>query len=286
MQNHLQRKVDEHNHRPDPEMGGLSPDQVFRLTRTPWTDPHSPLQVRDDLGAADLAACPFFQYARRFLLSVHEAGRVKATATGNLPRAFVEPWIEILHQGRDLEKFRSLFKVVNERDLFQLHCCRLVCELAGLVGKNRGHFVVRKRTLPLLKEENAGLLFACLFEAYYCRFNLDYTTRGQEMPELQQTIAYTLHQLHAVAGEWLPLEVLARTILLPPVYERLAEIASGGVYCAPPERELEFRLLSHFQKWRLVELRGSFDARLRMVVHDHARATDFLRRALDFDFRR
>lgn len=49
----IAREVAAANQRPDPEMGGLSPDQVFRLLHTEWGAAGEMIQFNDDV-ALDL----------------------------------------------------------------------------------------------------------------------------------------------------------------------------------------------------------------------------------------
>jgi len=45
----LQQVQKELNHKPDPEMGNLTPDQVTRLIYRSWDDPINPLRLNKNL---------------------------------------------------------------------------------------------------------------------------------------------------------------------------------------------------------------------------------------------
>ena len=67
------------NAAPDPEMGGLSPNQVTRLIYTEWGEPGAAVQFNTDIPLADLEKAEFFRKTRAFLKALHAAGDVRDT---------------------------------------------------------------------------------------------------------------------------------------------------------------------------------------------------------------
>lgn len=242
------------NQTPDPEMGGLAAEQVYRLVYSEWDSVRSPLQLRRDLALEDYEASPFFLATRKFLLAILEGGGVKTTATGNLPRKFVAEMMDVFLDAEYKEDVLRVNKVVNETDVFPLHISRIVCGVSGLIGKSKGRFVVRKKCQKLLAPERAGELFSALFITYFRKFNLSF---ADGMPcegvSLQSNIAYSLQRIQAIANDWQPIEGVGESILLPKVSDDIEQEIVDRPYLTI-SRIVELRILSHLHRWGLLEL--------------------------------
>lgn len=230
----LEKVMHTMNETPDPEMGNLTPGQVEQLLYTPWSDPRSPLQLRRDLNLADLKDSAIFINARHFLQALADTAPVKPTTTGNLPRSFVRPLLEIMMDAEKKELFFSVTKVVNEMDYHDLHVARVLCEVAGLIGKSKGCFVIRKKAAHLLADENAGELFARLLETFFKKFNMHYGGVYREAPFVQASMPYTLYRLQLLENKGLPVDALADKILLPSARISLEDLAEENEYWTLP----------------------------------------------------
>ncbi|MCC5848237.1 MAG: hypothetical protein JJU29_09090 [Verrucomicrobia bacterium] len=69
----LQNLADDLNHLPDPEIGGFSPEMLFRLMGTEWNSPDCPLKFGTDLPLSVMSAAPFFVTMRSLLLYPFES---------------------------------------------------------------------------------------------------------------------------------------------------------------------------------------------------------------------
>ncbi len=242
------------NNAPDPEMGNLSPDQVHRLIYTEWESPQCPIQINRDLPVEACETSIFFRATRQFLLSVRDAGGIKATATGNLPRKFVAEMIDVFLDPEEKKTLLRINKVVNETDLFDLHVSRVVCEEAGLIGNYKGKFVLRKKYQHLLEPEKAGELFRHLFITYFQKFNLGYADGiSIETHSLQGSIAYTLNCLQKLPDSWQPIKPLPKKILLPAIRAEL-ELSIRDLPYTEIHNVLELRLFRHLSQWGLLEI--------------------------------
>jgi len=185
---HLQQRSAEYNTTPQDELGGLSPEQVARLIHTDWaikgvkkgavSHPEPPwgsdggLSLDPGIPLCDLADAMFFQNCRVFLLALREVGGVRATQTGNLPRAFVKEMRGKV-KSRDPydDQLDDYYKAMNETDFWALHETRVVCQCGGLIRRTKGKFLVTRKHESLLEENQAGGLFAHLFYTYFRKFN-------------------------------------------------------------------------------------------------------------------
>lgn len=221
LQQHYQAK----NQRPDPKMGGLSPDQVTRLIYTAWDDPNCPIQFNHNLSEPDLMDARYFQNFRIFLQAIREQNGIATTARGNLNRKFVEVMMDRMQWPNDyMERIRRYNKVFNEEDVFELHVIRLVCECGQLIRKYKKSFVLTRNADKMLVDKQLGELYPCLFTTFFRRFNLGYLDRLPECAGIQTTIAYSLYRLSLVATDWIATESLFDDILLPKVKEDIAEL--------------------------------------------------------------
>jgi len=240
---HLQQQAAAYNTTPQDDLGGLSPQQVARLVYTDWeikgakkrgvSHPEPPwgsdggLFLDPGIPLCDLSGAMFFQNCRAFLFAVREAGSVRATQTGNLPRAFVKAMRGKI-KSRDPydDRLDEYYKAMNETDFWALHETRIVCQCGGLIRRAKGKYHVTKKRMPLLEENQAGRLFAHLFHTYFCKFNTAYRDRLPDSPRLQGMVAFTLYRLGLVTRDWTVVSDLPDQVLLPAVRDELSEVTT------------------------------------------------------------
>ncbi len=268
--------IERHNHKTLQELGGLSPEQVSKLIYSDWNSPKSAIHLNPSLTFEDLKHVRLLTNTRLLLIKV-SAG-IKATATGNLNRGFVEEMLDqmVLPEGYANE-VRRYNKVINEKDLSPLHILRIFLELSGLLRKTKGIFRTTKKGTLHLSEEQSGSLYTLLFFTVFRKFNLAYFDRLPDLPGILQTIAYSLYQLSRQVSKWRKPEDLAHEVFLLEIHHQLLEYGYPNypqyAYSCRIERPLiEFELLETRQlpcdkKWlRRYEVRKTelFDRFLRI----------------------
>ncbi len=204
-------------------MDYIRPEDIIRLLEDAnWDQPDGAICVREDLTPAEAEQSRLFRNARTILTALEESGGTKATQAGNLNRKFVQQMMEQLDLGvesRD-DFIRERGKTVNEQDLFPLHVPRVLLELARLVRKYKGAFVVTKRGSRLRADDQAGALYALLFRTHFRRYNLGYLTYVEE-PLLQYGAAFSLLIAGRLMDDWRLLEDVAPCLVLPPIAANL-----------------------------------------------------------------
>jgi hypothetical protein len=193
---YLERAVAEYNRREQEELGGLSPEQTQRLLMGDWFTSGA-LRVNLGIAASEVCNADLLVNARTFLTAVQDAGGVRATAAGNLPRKFVAEMLERLRlPGGHLRDIREYNKVINEHKVFVVHSLRVVLEVAKLIRRTRGRFVLRPAGRELLPEAKAATLYLRLFRTVFREFSLAYLDSfGPEAPSLQHTVAFSLYRV-------------------------------------------------------------------------------------------
>lgn len=244
--------VDRYNRKPRDDFGGLSPIQVSRLAHSDWTSPESAIRLHPNLTLEELEGARILVNARLFLTRALEEGGIKATAPGNLNRKFVEVMLHKMTlepQAREMVKRYN--KVVNEEDVWPLHIVRILLGFAGLIWKAKGTFRLTKKGREMLVAENAGQLYALLFDTHFRDFNLGHLDRLPEELPIQPTIAYSLYQISEHYGQWQDSTRNPDILLLPAVRE---EIGSYG-YPNYARFACLSRIVSPLEEFGLLEFR-------------------------------
>ena len=272
-----------HNTSPDPEMGGLSPEQIMRLSYLPWGEPGSPMQCHAGLTLEACERSSFFRRARTFLLAVRESGGVKATNTKNLNRAFVAEMMNVLLTDKERGEITRHYKTPNEEKVHRLFTARLVEGIAGVLQLRKGMFSVPRTKEGLLEPGRAGELFRELFLAYFVKFNLAYLVRfGPDAKSLQTHAGYTLCRLGVVAADWKAVEGLHQEVLLPAVRREL-EAETAGMMFERVGGLLEWRLLQPLLDWGMLEGRFEYGKSRHFQTLVSVRVTALYREFLSFE---
>jgi hypothetical protein len=126
--------------------------------------------------------------------AIGESG-LKAMAKGNLPLKFCKAMAQQLRAEDDGSRRMRIGGIRSETDLDELHCTRLVAELAGLIRKYRGKFVLTRKGRDMLAPQKSGSLYLELFTAYTTKFNWSYRDGYAEAEIVQMSFLYTLFLL-------------------------------------------------------------------------------------------
>jgi hypothetical protein len=245
------------NQRQDPDMGSLSPDQVFRLLYSEWGAPGSPIGLNEEVSFQLLTTSGYFRDMRTLLLAIHERGRVKATVKKNLPRSLVADLLDVTGDETARRATREVNKVINELDYTPVHQARVVCEAAGLLRLDKGEFVVPGKHHRLLAEEQGGRLYRTLFVAFFRKFNLAYLDPyGPELSSIQSCVGYSLYRIGLAAREWRTLAELYPRVFLPAVRVEI-EGAMRDLSYRTPEETGARRIIQPLLDWGMLE--GRFE---------------------------
>lgn len=211
------------NAAPDPEMGGLSPDQVSRLIYSNWDDDNCPLKFNKNIAIDDVKNSPFFHNARLLLNTLVKMEKENtATTKGNLTRHVVGAVFDKLIMPESDRKFiLSYNKVINETDVKRLHHIRVVCESAGIIKLQKKKLSVEKDYIELLDDKNAGKLFYQLFFGYFREFNIGYVDGMPDFDGVQETIPYSFYRLSKIGKKLVDISNLKKQVFLPAVLKEL-----------------------------------------------------------------
>src|SRR5262245_54300601 len=131
-------RMRDYNSRPQPELGGLSPNQMSALLAGDW-DATGSFRVVATLGGGEIGDPDFLHNAVGFLTLLRDDGPAKATATGSLSRDAVSRLLTRLRfEEGYLDEVRRMNKVINEGDVFPVEILRHVLEFARLIVRRKG----------------------------------------------------------------------------------------------------------------------------------------------------
>ena len=180
------------------EFCGLSPEQMTHVLYRPFDSPET-IQF-----STDIESSPDIRIMRIFKALVEAIGEcgLKPTARGNLPLKFCKAFAQELSEGDDDERsfYLRYGGIRTETDFEELHSTRLVAELAGLVRKYRGKFVLTRKCRDMLVKQENGRIYFELFRAYTTRFNWAYRDGYPEAEIVQHSFLYTLFLLTSFGG--------------------------------------------------------------------------------------
>jgi hypothetical protein len=220
--NKIQSHMESYNRTPQAELQGYSPAMCDALIHE-WNTQESPIQFNAELILEQLTGIRNFDNVRTVLSAVHESGGVKATASGNFNRKFVESMVDPLLDAKAKEELLTYHKVLNEPGLWPLHEARIIATAAGLLVKRKGMLNITKKRLPLLDDAAAGQLFVRLFNAFFRKYNIGYRHNyGIDLDWLQHEIRFILYPLSLKARKWIDVD-LPQELLHPRVLNDLRE---------------------------------------------------------------
>jgi hypothetical protein len=243
----VQAFVDQHtqqrNRRPLDEFHGLSPEQMYQMLNFPFTSPEL-VRFPEVLDIAP--AAPILTLFSLLLEAIGEQG-LKPTAKGNLPRKFCRE-AALIYWGEETYQERTRYGGINNEDDFSdLHITRLVAELAGLIRKYKGRFILSRDGRTLLASSGLAAIFPKLFRAYVEKFSWAYRDRYPELRFIQMAFLFTLYLLMRYGDTWRPHEFYEDCFLraFPAVVDEVPPSPA-----LTPEEELRtcytWRTLVHF----------------------------------------
>ncbi len=177
---------------------GLSPNQIFALLYSPFDAP----ELVDFPAVLDTEPSASIVSLFRLLADGIDSDGLKPTATGNLPRKFLQAAFETYAEEDETRREFVFGKILMETDFPDIHITRVVAELGGLVRKYKGKFILSRECRKLLSGTGIRAIYPKLLKAHADKFNWGYNDYYPEIPFLQQSFAYNLLLLQRYGDEW------------------------------------------------------------------------------------
>ncbi len=179
---------------------GLSPDQMHQILYFPFASPGL-VRISEELDANPGA--PILTLFELLINAIGDKG-LKPTATGNLPRNFCREAALIYWGEQRYREETSNGGINREEEFSDLNVTRIVAEMAGLVRKYKGRFILSRNCRQLLAEKGLAAVYPRLFRTYVETFNWAYRDGFPEMRLIQIAFLVTLYFLTRYGDIWRP----------------------------------------------------------------------------------
>lgn len=227
----VDRFVRQRNQAPCEDFHGLSPERLRRFLYLPF-DSSQEVCFPERLETQPVA--PILILFGLLTTAIGEQG-LKPTATGNLPRNLCRE-AALAYWGEEKYRENTRFGGINrEEDFIELHVARLAAELAGLIRKYRGRFILSRDCRGLLAESGSGGIYPRLLRAYVEQFNWGYWDCYPGIPCIQRAWLFTLYLLVRHGDDWRP-QAFYEDAFLRAFPQALGELKPNPVF--PPEQEI------------------------------------------------
>jgi hypothetical protein len=161
----LSELVQEKNNSSVSNFLGLSPHQMHLVLYKPFSLTNDIFCFTSD-DNNQLKEIPVIKQAMFFMNKLNDAGELKGTQLGNLPKNFVVEFYQLFLSNERFARMPS-----KEDDLYQLTRLKHLLDLAGLIKKQNKKFSLTKKGQLILSNENYIELFKEIILAWVNRFN-------------------------------------------------------------------------------------------------------------------
>lgn len=196
--------LEKKNAEPNPEFLGLSPEQMYRMLYQPFEEASDIVTFNRNLSKEDLVDIPVLKETVFFLKRLGELQPLKATARGNLPRAFAR---EIHGQFPEDPEFH--YPIMSEKDDSKLSSLRHILDMAGWIKKRNQRFCLTKRGQILNEKGFASDDFYHLLKTYTQKFNWASRDFYPEPEIIQQAFLFSCYLLHKKAKTYIHVNELS-----------------------------------------------------------------------------
>lgn len=191
----------ERNHAARDAFQGLSPEIMYDILYHPFASPHI-AEFPTVLNCEPVA--PVITMMNHLAEAAGESG-MKATAKGNLPLAVCKAAAP-LYYGDEYETVKRWFRITTELDFMPVHTTRIIAEMAGLLRKYKGRFVLTKKYRMVLNAGGPAGIYPLLLRSFLTTYNWAYYSRLEEFRLIQDSAVFSLYLLNKFGSEWRPEE--------------------------------------------------------------------------------
>jgi len=186
--------LEKKNAEPKPEFLGLSSEQLYRMLYRPFDETSDIVALNKNLSSEKVLEIPVVKEAAYFLRRLGELQPLRATAKGNLPRAFA---CEIHDRFPENPEFP--FPITSEEGDTKLLSLRYILDWCGWIKKRNRKFYLTQKGQALNEKGLAPDDFHHLFQVYTQKFNWASRDFYPELEIIQQAFLFSFYILHRKA---------------------------------------------------------------------------------------
>lgn len=182
------------NAEPKSEFLGLSPQQMHRMMYRPFDETSDIVTLNENLSDEKILEIPIVKEAVYFLRRLGELQPLKATAKGNLPRAFA---CQIHDRFPEDPEFH--YPIVSEEGDMKLLALRHILDMCGWIKKRNQKFYLTQKGNILNRKGFSPDDFHHLFQTYTQKFNWASRDLYPELGIIQQAFLFSCYILYKKA---------------------------------------------------------------------------------------
>jgi len=220
------------NAEPKSEFLGLSPEQMHRMIYRPFDETSDIVTLNKNLSDEKILEIPIVKEAIYFLRRLGELQPLKATAKGNLPRAFA---CEIHDRFPEDPDFH--YPIVSEEGDMKLSALRHILDICGWIKKRNQKFYLTQKGQNLNGKGVGPDDFHHLFQTYTQKFNWASRDLYPELGIIQQAFLFSCYILHRKAK----------------TYVSANELSTHFIQAFPAVLNTEERCLSSEESYHLLQ---------------------------------
>jgi len=175
------------NNQPEEDFDGYSPSEMDNILYQPF-EPGSPIRFCNNIPDEVLDQIPILRIIEYLMNKTEEAGELKLTTTGALPRNIVLDLYGRYYKDEEIEKYGD--KLYKETDSRSIHIAHIILEISKL-AKMRNNRLSLTKTGQRLKNNRLELFFE-IFRTYMQKYNLGYLDAHENQHCGQLGFAFTL----------------------------------------------------------------------------------------------
>ena len=220
------------NAQPKSEFLGLSSEQMHRMMYRPFDETSDIVTLNKNLSDERIREIPIVKEAVYFIRRLGELQPLKATAKGNLPRAFAS---EIHDRFPEDPEFH--YPIVSEQNDTKLSALHYILNVCGWIKKRNQKFYLTKKGQDLNAKGFGPDDFHHLFWTYTQKFNWASRDFYPELEIIQQSFLFSFYILHRKAK----------------TYVRADELSTYFIQAFPAVLKREERFLSSEESYELLQ---------------------------------
>lgn len=166
---------------------GYSPGEMQHILYDPFGK-ESPVQFYENIPDEIIDQIPMLRIMEYIMKKVEEAGELKLTVTGALPRSIVMDLYGRFYKDDLIEKYG--YKLYKETDSYSIHIAHVVLGISKLVKKSNNKLSLTKKGKTLMKDRQE--LLKEIFRNYTQKYRIAYLDGHSSDDCAQLGFAFTL----------------------------------------------------------------------------------------------
>lgn len=226
----LRQQMKQRNQAPNDDFHNLSSEQMHRFLHFPF---ETPQLVTFSTCLDSKPQAPILSLFNLLVEAIGDDG-LRATATGNLPRKFCRESAQSFLGEKEYQRWSRFGELRSEPEFREMHVTRLVAELAGLIRKYKGKFILSKECRKLLVGQGQSAIYPRLFQAFIQKYNWGFQDHFEEIPFIQQSFLFSLYLLSRYGQDW-QANIFYEDCFLRAFPSLLPQIQPLGSYFSPEQ---------------------------------------------------